>query len=255
MNTRLMPAAVSGLVLSLTLSQPVQAGWDDLLKQGEKILQEQTSSDSESTAVPAGVDTATLAEGLKEALKVGGERAIERLAANGGYANHADVRIPMPGMLDTVGGLMRDYGLGAQVDAFEASMNSAAEQAIGVATPVFVDTLEQMTLDDAKRIYSGGDTAATEYFDAKTRDELATRIKPLVEQAMDRAGVVQAYQLLVSQAEGQVPLLQGMSPNLGNHVTEAALDGLFLRLAQEEKKIRENPVARTTDLLKEVFGQ
>ncbi len=254
MNTRIIPAAVSGLILSLTLSQPAQAGWDDLLKQGEKILQEQTSSDSSSTAVPAGVDTATLAKGLKEALQVGGERAIEQLAANGGYANHADVRIPMPGMLESVGGLMRNYGLGSQVDAFEASMNSAAEQAISEATPIFMDTLENMTLDDARRIYSGGDTAATDYFREKTSGPLTTRLKPLIEAAMANTGVMQAYQLLVSQAESKVPMLQGMSPNLGNHVTEAALNGLFLRLAQEEKKIRENPVARTTDLLKEVFG-
>lgn len=249
-------AGITGLALSLTLLPPAHAGWDDLLKQGEKILQQQTSSGSETgTPVPAGVDTATLAKGLKEALRVGGERAIDQLAASGGFANHADVRIPLPGMLDSVAGLMRNYGLGAQVDAFEASMNSAAEQAIGVATPVFVDTLEQMTLDDAKRIYSGGDSAATEYFDEKTRAQLGTRIKPLVEQAMDQAGVMQAYQLLVGQAEQQVPLIKGMSPDVGQHVTDAALDGLFLRLAQEEKKIRQNPVARSTDLLKQVFGR
>jgi hypothetical protein len=255
MNTRLPHTAVSSLLLAMTLSQPVQAGWDDLLKQGEKLLQEQASSSSTSTPVPAGVDTATLAKGLKEALQVGGKRAIEQLAANGGYANHADVRIPMPGMLESVGGLMRNYGLGRQVDAFEASMNSAAEQAISEATPIFMDTLENMTLDDARRIYSGGDTAATDYFREKTQVPLTTRLQPLIEQAMGNAGVVQAYQLLVSQAESQVPMLQGMSPNLGKHVTEAALDGFFLRLAQEEQKIRENPVARTTDLLKEVFGQ
>ncbi|GAA0792017.1 DUF4197 domain-containing protein [Marinobacterium sediminicola] len=252
MNTRV--SIVTGLALSLTLLSPAQAGWDDPLKQGEKILQQQTSSESSSTAVPEGVDTATLAKGLKEALRVGGERAIDRLAANGGFANHADVRIPMPGMLESVGGLMRNYGLGAQVDAFEASMNSAAEQAISEATPIFMDTLENMTLDDARRIYSGGDTAATDYFRDKTHDPLSAKLKPLIEQAMASTGVIQAYQLLVSQAEEQVPMLQGMSPNLGNHVTEAALDGLFLRLAQEEKKIRENPVARTTDLLKTVFG-
>ena len=242
MNTRLPHTAVSSLLLAMTLSLPVQAGWDDLLKQGEKLLQEQTSSSSTSTPFPAGVDTATLAKGLKEALQVGGKRAIEQLAANGGYANHADVRIPMPGMLESV-------------EALEASMNSWAERAISEAKPIFMDTLENMTLDDARRIYSGGDTAATDYFREKTQVPLTTRLQPLIEQAMGNAGVVQAYQLLVSQAESQVPMLQGMSPNLGKHVTEAALDGFFLRLAQEEQKIRENPVARTTDLLKEVFGQ
>lgn len=252
MNLRL--PITTGLALSLLLLQPAQAGWDDLLKQGEKILQQQTSSDSNATPVPAGLDNATLAKGLKEALKVGGERAIERLATSGGYANHADVRIPMPGMLESVGGLMRNYGFGAQVDAFEASMNHAAEQAISEATPIFMDTLETMTLDDARRIYSGGDTAATDYFREKTSGPLTTRLQPLIEEAMASAGVMQAYRLLVDQAESQVPMLQGMSPDLGSHVTEAALDGLFLRLAQEEKQIRENPVARTTELLRDVFG-
>jgi len=255
MNTRLLGATLGSLTLSLALSLPAHAGLEDLLKQGEKILQQQTGSDSSSTPVPEGLDTDMLSKGLKEALKVGGERAIEVLAADGGFADHADVRIPMPGMLESVGGLMRKYGLGPQVDAFEASMNSAAEQAISEATPIFMDTLENMTLDDARRIYSGGDTAATEYFRDKTSDPLSTRLKPLIEEAMANAGVMQAYQLLVSQAEEQVPMLQGLSPDVGQHVTNAALDGLFLRLAQEEKQIRENPVARTTDLLRDVFGQ
>lgn len=255
MNTMHARFAATGLALSLALVQPAHAGWDDLLKQGEKILQQQTAPGDTTTSLPAGVDNATLAKGLKEALRVGGERAIERLAANGGFANHPDVRIPMPGMLESVGGLMRTYGLGSQVDAFESSMNRAAEQAISEATPVFVDTLEQMTLDDAKQIYSGGNTAATDYFNEKTRDRLSTRIQPLIEHAMANSGVTQAYQLLIGQAEQQVPMLQGMSPDLGDHVTNAALDGLFLRLAQEEKKIRKQPLARSTELLQQVFGQ
>ncbi|MBA4503257.1 DUF4197 domain-containing protein [Marinobacterium marinum] len=257
MKKRLMtPAALSGLALALTLSQPAQADWDDVLKkQGEKLLQGQTAPESKSTPVPAGMDTATLASGLKEALKVGGERAIKELAAEGGYANHDDVRIPLPGALDTASGLMRKYGLDSQIDTFEASMNSAAEQAISEATPIFLETLEGMTLDDARRIYSGGDTAATDYFREKTQGPLGSRMQPLIEEAMSSTGVMQAYQALVSQAESQVPMLKGLSPDVGEHVTDAALDGLFLRLAQEEKQIRENPVARTTDLLKSVFGQ
>lgn len=245
-------ALIAGLVLSLMLN-PARAGWDDLLKQGEKLLQP-GATDRRTTATPARVDNTTLAAGLKEALRVGGERAIERLAARGGYADHAEVRIPMPGLLDSVGGLMRQYGLGAQVDAFEASMNTAAEQAISEATPIFMDTLDNMTLDDARRIYSGGDTAATDYFRAKTHDPLSARLQPLIEQAMASTGVIQAYQLLVGQAEQQLPLLRGMSPDLGAHVTAAALDGLFLRLAEEEQQIRQNPLARTTDLLQTVFG-
>ncbi len=245
---------MSGLLLSISLSSHVQAGWGDLLKQGEQLLQSNSSTSNTTPTRSTSLDSATLAKGLKEALKVGGERAIGRLAESGGYANSADVRIPMPGMLQSVAGLMRKYGLSSQVDAFEASMNLAAEQAISEATPIFLDTLQQMTLDDAKKIYLDGDTAATDYFREHTRTPLTTKLQPLIDRAMSKTGVMSAYTALVNQAEKQIPMFQGMSPDISAHVTSSALDGLFLRLAQQEKRIREQPVARSTELLKQVFG-
>lgn len=244
--------SAAALALSLTVAMPASAGLDDVLKQGEQLLK----ADSQSTiALPQGVDSATLAKGLKEALQIGGERAIARLASDGGYANYKDVAIPLPKGVDTVALLLRNYGFSDQVDAFEASMNQAAEKAITTATPIFTQTLEQMTLEDVQRIYTAGETAATDYFDEKTRPQLQTKLKPLIEEAMSSSGVTQAYQLLVGEAENKVPMLKGMSPNLGDHVTEAALDGLFVRLAEEEKRIRQQPIARTTELLQDVFGK
>lgn len=244
---------LSGIVLSISLSLSANAGWNDLLKQGEKILQSKESKST--TTAPAGLDTATLAKGLKEALKVGGERAISQLSTTGGFANSKDVRIPMPGVLESAAGMMRKFGLASQVDAFEASMNAAAERAIKEATPIFVDTLESMTLDDAKKIYSGGNTAATDYFRSRTLAPLGEKLHPLIDQAMAETGVIKAYTLLMDQAQQRVPMLSGISPNISDHVTESTLKGLFTRLGQEEKRIREQPIARSSELLKTVFGR
>lgn len=245
---------VATLLLGTLTAPQVGAAWDDLLKQGQKILEGQSGSNQTGTPVPAGVDTATLARGLKEALRVGGERAIEQLAATDGYYGRPDVRIPLPGMLESGAGLLRRAGLESYVETFERSMNRAAEQAISEATPVFLDALEQMTLDDARKIYSGGDNAATDYFRGKTSAQLEQRLQPLISEAMAASGVTQAYQALIQQAESRMPLLKGFSPDLDAHVTSGALDGLFLRLAEEERLIRQQPGARTTELLKKVFG-
>ena len=245
-------ASMATIILGLSMAQTSYAGWGDLLKQGEQLLKDTPSS----IAAPRSseLDNATLIKGLKEALKVGGERAIQRLSAPGGFAKHADVRIPLPNSLNTVAGLMRKFNLNKPVDQFEASMNDAAESAIDVAAPVFTDALEQMTLEDAQKIYSGGDSAATDYFEQTTRSRLSSLIQPLVTQAMGNAGVTSAYQSMMKQAKSRVPMLDNYAPNLEEHVTDATLDGLFTRLANEEKRIRAQPLARTTDILKSVFG-
>jgi len=241
------------MVTALVAPQ-VSAAWEDLIKQGQKVLEGSSGSEPSAPALPAGVDAATLAQGLKEALRVGGERAIGQLAASDGYYAHPDVRIPLPGVLASGAGLLRRAGLESYVEAFERSMNRAAEQAIGEATPVFLDALAAMSLEDARQIYAGGDAAATEYFRAKTSAQLQQRLQPLVSEAMAASGVTQAYEVLVRQAESRMPLLQGFSPDLTAHVTSSALEGLFLRLANEERLIREQPAARTTALLRQVFG-
>jgi len=242
------------LLTSAMVVPQATAAWDDLLKQGQQLLEGQNRSEQSGAAVPAGMDTATLARGLKEALRVGGERAIGQLAATDGYYGRPDVRIPLPGMLESGAELLRRAGLESYVETFERSMNRAAEQAISEATPVFLDTLEQMTLEDARRIYSGGDSAATEYFRDKTSTRLQQRMQPLISEAMSASGVSLAYEALVQQAESYLPMLQGFSPDLNEHVTSRALEGLFLRLGEEERLIRQQPAARTTELLKQVFG-
>jgi len=228
-------------------------GLNDLLKQGEQLLKEQ-SGNSQVQAV-SGLDTSTLASGLKEALRVGGERAIEQLASDGGYLQHADVRIPLPGMLQQASSTLRRFGLTQQVDAFEVSMNRAAERAVKEATPLFFDTFSQMTFKDARKIYSGGDTAATDYFRSKSSSQLANKMAPLIEEAMTVTGVTSYYQALSDKAGATLPMLSNSVPDLNAHVTQAAMNGLFKRLGDEERLIRKDPGARSTALLKQVFGR
>ena len=241
-------------LLTLTLSLPASAfNLGDLVKQGEKLLEQKpaTSAPSQTT----GLDSATLSRGLKEALTIGGERAIARLSTKGGFLNSADVKIPLPGFLDTAGNTLRRFGLSSQVDAFEKSMNSAAEQAVGEATPLFVNTISNLTLEDAQAIYNGSDTAATEFFQNKMSDRLGEKMRPLIDQAMAQTGVTRYYDALIDKASSTLPMLGAKKTDLGSHVTDATLKGLFLRLAQEEKQIRQNPLARSTDLLKSVFSR
>lgn len=241
-------------LLTLTLSLPASAfNLGDLVKQGEKLLEQKPATNAPSQT--STLDSTTLSKGLKEALTIGGERAISRLSANGGFLNSADVKIPLPGFLNTAGDTLRRFGLSSQVDAFEKSMNSAAEQAVGEATPLFVDTISSLTLQDAQAIYNGGDTAATDFFQSKMSGRLAEKMRPLITQAMSQTGVTRYYDALMDKASSTIPMLGSNKTDLSSHVTEATLKGLFLRLAQEEKQIRQNPVARSTDLLKTVFDR
>jgi hypothetical protein len=242
---QILAAATLTFVLGSSASQ---AGLGDLLQQGQKLL------GNEPVQQHSTLDSETLGAGLKEALRVGTERAVDTLAQPDGYLGNADVRIELPGFLHTSANMLRRAGLSSQVDAFERSMNRAAESAVTEAAPIFADAITAMTLDDAQRIYNGGDTAATDYFRDKTWQPLRERFKPRVEEAMRAHQVTASYETLLAMARSELPLLGNVNLNLADHVTGEALDGLFLMLAREEKKIREQPLARTTDLLRQVFS-
>lgn len=244
---------INTAVLIMSCTSVSYAGFNDLLKQGQQLLAKPPALQSSSTV--SDIDSKNLTMGLKEALEIGGKRAIEKLSTSGGYLNSSDVRIPMPNILESASSTLKRFGLGSQVDAFERSMNNAAEQAVSEATPIFINTLSEMTVEDAQAIYSGGGTSATDYFKQKTSTHLADKMRPLIEAAMSSTGATRYYTALVEKAGKTMPFLANKTPNLGEHVTDAALEGLFLRLGQEEQKIRENPAARTTDLLKSVFGE
>jgi len=247
-------------LVSAALSLPVSAGFGDLIKElgesGKKVLQDSQSTPSNSTAIDTSqLDYDTMVAGLKEALEVGTRRAVTEISKPDGYLSNQQIRIPMPDQLEKAGGVLRKFGLGSQVDQFELSMNRAAEKAAPQATEIIVTAVKDMSIEDAQNILSGPDNAATEYFREKTSTRLSELFKPSIKESMNQVGVTRYYTELAQEAD-KVPLVGDMAQdyNLEDYVTSEALNGLFTLLAAEEKKIRENPAARTTDLLKQVFG-
>jgi hypothetical protein len=201
-----------------------------------------------------GVDDATGASGIKEALAVGTERAVASLARTDGYFGNAAVKILMPSGLQKVGELARMAGYQKQVDEFVLSMNRAAEAAVPQASRYFGDAIRAMTLQDVQGILSGGDTAATQFFRDKTQDKLYAAFKPVVAEKVGAVGATRAYKDLMGRYE-QLPMASKQSLDLDDYVTRKSLDGLFHVVGEEEKKIRTNPAARSTELLKTVFGR
>jgi hypothetical protein len=196
----------------------------------------------------------TVIAGLKEALAVGTGNAVVQTSASGGFADNKRLRIPTPEKISKVTDTLRKVGMGATVDRFEAKMNEAAERAAGEAKPVFINAIRQMSFADARAILKGGDTAATDYFRSKTETELERRFQPVISRKMNEVGAVQVYNDLVDRYN-KIPLTKKPAFTLEEYVTAEALDGLFLVLADEEKKIRRDPAARTTELLRQVFSR
>lgn len=194
------------------------------------------------------------ASGLKEALQVGTENAVRETGRLDGYFGNPQIKIPMPENLKTMEKGLRAVGYGDQVDEFVLSMNRAAERAAPEAKAIFWEAIRQMTFRDAQKILHGGDTAATDYFRRRTTERLATAFRPIVSDAMDQVGVTRQYKELVGRAQG-IPFLKVEEFDLDDYVVRRALDGLFYILGEEERKIRREPAARVTDLLKEVFGR
>ena len=192
--------------------------------------------------------------GDKEALAVGTERAVASLSRENGYFGNAAVKILMPSSLQKVADVARQVGYQKQVDEFILSMNRAAEAAAPLASRYFGDAIREMSLDDVRGILAGGDTAATDYFSRKTRSKLYTAFKPVVSKKVSEVGATNAYKAMMGRYES-VPLMKSQSFDLDDYVTNKSLDGLFRVVGEEEKKIRTDPVARTTDLLKSVFGK
>lgn len=200
-----------------------------------------------------GPDEATVAAGLKEALQVGAERTVLQTSKLDGFLGNALIRIALPKNYQHVADTLRKVGLGKDVDELEVAMNRAAEKAAGEARPIFTDAIRKITLPDAVRILRGGNTAATEYFRAHTADALRAKFRPVVTQSMEKVGVTQKYNRL-AESYDKLPFVTRPALDLDEYVTERTLSGLFTVLGQQEKRIRKHPSARTTELLRQVFG-
>ena len=202
----------------------------------------------------SGLPASTQTSGLKEALRLATERAVKMTSQSGGFLDNAKIRIGLPGALGTMTNGLRAIGMGQQVDELEVAMNRAAEKAAGEATPVFVDAIQKMSFQDAAGIVSGGDTAATDYFEKTTSKPLSERFRPIVDQAMQNVGLAKQYDQLVGRYTS-LPFASAPRFDLGGYVTDKTLSGLFTVVGEQEKQIRTNPAARGTDLLRQVFGK
>jgi len=191
--------------------------------------------------------------GLKQALADGSVAAVARLGVENGFFGNPKVKIPLPPSLQRVEGALRFAGMQRQADELVLSMNRAAEAAVIEARPLLLDSVRKMTVQDAKGILSGGDTAATEYFRRTTHAQLTQRFLPIVKQATDRVGLAQQYNALAGQG-AMFGLIERDQATVEGYVTGKALDGLYFMIGEQEKALRRDPVGATSAIVRKVFG-
>lgn len=218
------------------------AGWKDLLLQKAGLSGATTLNDTR------------IGEGLKAALRTGIDRAVALTSKKDGYLKNEEIRIPLPDRVQKTEAFLRKIGLGPKLDEWALSMNRAAEQAAPMARDIFVESVASMSFDDVNAVYKGGDTAATDYLKRKASPALMTAYRPAVTRAMAQYGVTQKYQEVLGKVQA-LPMGKILKmPDLESYVVQKSLDGLFVMMAHEERRIRTDPAARATDLLREVFG-
>lgn len=235
-------------VLSFLIASPASSGmFDDFM---EKVSPALKGGDTTEKVI----SLADTISGLKEALSVGTGNAVGLLSKEDGYFGNELTKILMPEKIQNVADMLRKVGMGSQVDTFELTMNRAAEQAAPKAKEFFVDAIKEMTFDDAKKILNGADTEATDYLKAKTSEKIYAAFKPTVSSSLDQVGATKAYKDMMASF-ANLPFMSAQSLDLDHYVTDKALGGLFLRVGEEETKIRSEPAARVSGLLEKVFGK
>jgi len=232
------------LLILLACSVSATAQIEEIIKQVDNSLQQRNTS---------GLSDNKIIAGLKQALQLSTTRAVAVTGRPDGFLKNDAIKIALPPRLETVGRGLRFIGLGSKVDELEVGMNRAAEQATPQAKQIFLAALKKMTFDDARHILTGNDTAATDYFKRTSTPDLTTAFAPIVHTSMQRVGVVGQYDRLIQTAPGGAALANEF--DLDKYVVGKTLDGLFYMLGEEEKKIRKNPAAQTTQLLRQVFGR
>ena len=219
----------------------------------DQIFKKPGDTGQSSTPGGLGLSNDKIAAGLKEALTVSTGNAVAATGRPDGYLKNQAIKILLPDKLGTVATTMRFMGRGAEMDELEVAMNRAAEQAAPKAKPIFINAIRKMGFADARKILSGGETAATEYFKKQSSEELTTAFTPIVHTAMENVGVIKQFNRVMSSSVAGP--LAGQGFNLDRYVVGKSLDGLFYMLGEEEKKIRKDPAAQATSLLQQVFGK
>ena len=240
-----MKRIVLPLLLLTSVASFAQSG---LLKKASGLLNKTTSGGSTS------LTTDEIVAGLKDALSVGAQNSASKLSAVDGFFANAAIKVLMPPEAQKVETALRTAGMGKLVDNAILSMNRAAEEASKSAAPIFVNAIKTMSIQDALGILKGSDTAATGYLRGKTVSALTSAFRPVIDTALQKTSAT-SYWKTVFDAYNKLPLIKNkVNPDLAGYVTEKSLSGMFYQVAQEEQKIRKDPAARVTDILKKVFG-
>ncbi len=238
-----MNIVIFSLFLLLFFSSATQASFLEDFFKGVQLPQ-QSQRDSDTTIA-----------GLKEALSIGTNNAVLSVSKVDGYFKNEAIKILLPKNIQNIANVLSKIGYQKEVDEFILSMNRAAEKAAPKAKDIFITAIKDMTIEDAIKILNGGDTAATDYFKSKTFDKLYESFKPIISKSMNEVGTTRAYKDMTNKYISAIPFSGLESFDLDHYVTTKALDGLFYMIAVEEKKIRTDPAARVTELLRKVFGK
>ena len=239
--------AVAGTLLLAFFAIPTATalGQSDFLKKGLDTLMGDDGGGSLSTQ--------DMAAGLREALRVGSERVVSQVGAADGFNLDPEIHNPLPGAFRQVQSALKNVGLSELADDVELKLNRAAEAAAPEARDLFVQAINEMTLDDAKRIFDGPDDAATRYFKGKMSAPLSDKMAPIVDRSLAEVGALASVDRMMASYQS-IPFVPDVKSDLRSYVVEKALDGIFFYVAKEEAAIRNDPAARTTELLKQVFG-
>jgi hypothetical protein len=208
---------------------------------------------NKATGGSSGLSNQEVITGLKEALNVGSNNATASASQPDGFYKNEIIKIPFPQEMKDVESKVRAVGMNRQVDEFVMAMNRAAETAAKEAAPIFLEAIKNITINDGMSILKGEDDAATQYLKGNTNEQLYVRFKPIVQSAMAQVNVAQYWNPIAS-GYNKIPFTKAVNPDLEDYITLKALDGLFFLVAQEELKIRKDPAARVSDILKKVFG-
>lgn len=244
------------LLLALLLLACAATAEDDWYERGRDLLDgaaQQGGGSSASDSGQAALSESEMSSGLKEALRVGTERVVRQLGRPGGFADDSAIRIPLPGSLENARRTLAGIGMSGMLDDLELKLNEAAEVATPRAQSLFVDAITAMTLDDARRILTGPDDAATRYFQGKMSAPLAQEMTPVVKESLSEVGAVRQYDATLAQYRA-IPFAPAVDADLTSYVVEKGMDGIFHYLAIQEAEIRRDPAARSTALLQKVFG-
>lgn len=233
---------LTGLFLMVAMSSCAQLKLDQAIKEINNTVSGGGS-----------LSNADIIKGLKEALTVGSRNSASKASVTDGYFKNALIKIPFPKEAEKVESTVRSLGMNKQVDDFVLSLNRAAEDAAKKAAPVFVNAITKMTINDGVSILKGNNDAATQYLKRTTSTELKNQFKPIVQTSLNTVQVTKYWTPVIS-SYNKIPFVTQMNPNLEEYVTQKAIDGLFTLVAQEELKIRKDPAARVSDILKKVFG-